>query len=203
MTKIDIKKGYVTPKGTAVWPALNTPDEFRGSSHYRCDVRVSSEEAEKMLTFFQPMLDEYAASEKADSLNPLPIQREADKDGTLLDTWLIRVKMNSSYKSRQGVVVPLHPKLYDSQQVLLPKTLPIGGGSTVRVSFTVYPYAMAEKVINNGKQQTRKVAGLSFRLQGVQVLALVEAGGSVGSEIFNKEDGFQLEGAEFSTGGDY
>jgi hypothetical protein len=200
---IDTKKPYVTPKGIAVFPYLNTPDTYAGQSKYKCDLRISQEEAAKMLPQFEDMLTGYANSQGVANLNPLPIKEEFIK-GESTGSWIVRTSMNSSFKNRQGQVVEMRPKIVDATgRQRVPSSVLIGGGSELRLSFTVFPYKMTEAVVEGGKKTKRDVCGLSFRLNGVQLLSLREPGG--GSDLGFEEDpqGYQAPSSEFADAADY
>ena len=197
---VDKKQAHVTPKGVLVYPYLNTPDTYKNQSNYRADVRISKAEADKMIAKFLPMLEAYAEEEGVPILNPLPIKQEKDKDKKPLDTYLVCTKMKSSFKNRQGQITEMHPKVVDGKLQRVPRSVNIGGGTEAKVSFTVFPYVMDEAVIEDGQKTSRKVAGLSFRLQGVQVLNLVEgAAGSLGFE--EDPEGYQQDFVEESGSG--
>jgi hypothetical protein len=200
---IDTKKPYVTPKGIAVFPYLNTPDTFAGQSKYKCDLRISPEEAQHMISKFQPMLDDYAASQGVANLNPLPIKEELIQ-GEATGSWLVRTSMNSSFKNRQGQVVEMRPKVVDASGTRrVPSSVLIGGGSELRISFTLFPYKMTEAVVEGGKKTKRDVCGLSFRLNGVQLLKLQEPGEAGGLGFDEDPGGYQAPTSEFVDAADY
>ena len=198
---VDTKKSYVTEVGTLVWPALNTPDDYRGQNKYKAYLEVSAKEADRLRKIFQPILEEYAASEGVEELNSLPISPVKDKDGY----FVIRTKMNAEYKDKKTKEIRyMRPKLLDSDLQRIPHTTIISGGSRARVNFTVWPYTMTETIKGeDGEKRTERVAGLSFRLQGVQIKELVQYSGGDTLGFEADPDGYTADFPEDGGDADY
>lgn len=200
---IDQKKSYISPKGVLVYPHLNTPDNYMNQSTYKATLRIRPEDAEKLLEEFDPMLQEFVRESEADVANSLPIIEEIGKEGTPTGFYLLKTKMKASYTDKKTRrVVEMRPKMVDAKLQRIPSSIPVGGGSEGRVNFTLYPYVKTEKIKENGKMTEVKVAGISFRLQGVQITKLIErSSGDMGFE--EDPEGYTMEFGEDEGGADY
>lgn len=200
---IDQKKSYISPKGVLVYPHLNTPDMYKNQSNYKATLRIQPGDAEKLLEELDDMLQEHVRESEADIANALPLHEELDKDGAPTGFFLLKTKMKSSYTDKKTRrVVEMRPKMVDAKLQRIPSSIPIGGGSEGRVNFTLYPYVKTEKIKEDGKYTEVKVAGISFRLQGVQITKLVER--SAGDMGFEEDpEGYTMEFGEDEGGADY
>jgi hypothetical protein len=91
---------------------------------------------------------------------------------------MVRFKMRAKIKTKAGREMSLTPVIVDAKGT--PCDVQVGGGSRIKVAFTTAPYHTA--LVG---------AGLSMRLQGVQVLTLSQGGGmDLG---FGVEEGFTAQ----------
>lgn len=181
----------VTPKARAVFPRLNVPDtKFKAEGRYSIKIRLPEVEARTFLKAFENISEENFATQVAAHSNDmdkktgkalppptndgLPYQMEMDKD-TKQPTGniLISFACNASYKDKAGQVQKIKPALRDSMNK--PIDVVVGGGSLVKVAFQPAPYYT---------ESSRK-AGVSFRIQAVQVLELCK----FGEVSFDTEEG--------------
>ena len=200
-----------SPKGRAVYPKLSKPDfKFKPGGEYSVKLRLPEEEGRAFLAKFETLSEsnhaEAVEAEKgkkdkktgklleAPVNDGLPFQIEMNKEtqeptGNILITF----KANASYKKDDVTKELPAPTIVDS--MAKKTTAEVGGGSVIKVAFQPFPYY---------NDATRK-AGVSFRLQGVQVIELkqfgadldfgVEEGGYVA-----EEQGFQPQQQEGPSG---
>jgi len=185
-----------SPKGVAVFPRLNEPD-FKWkpeAGQYSTKIRLPKEEAEAFLAKFQVMADDIytqtlaATKGKKDKKGKLievenaglPFAVETDKEGTETGSLLIAFTANASYIDKiTKVKKEIKPGIYDSQGK--PTNVQVGGGSILKVAFQPMPY------YNEGAGKT----GVSFRLEGVQVVELRQFGGNLNFGV--EEGGYVAE----------
>jgi len=185
------KKLLTTPKGVAVYPHLSKPDtKFNKNGVYTVKLRLEGAEAlafAKQINAVAKIKVEELRTEKGAKkvkAADLPISRETDKDGTETGALVFSFKMNATGKNKAGEVFTRQPAIFNAQGVP-DKTMRIGGGSTIRVSYELVPY---DRVSTETKGMF--LAGASLRLYAVQVIELVEFGGN--AEYF----GFEAEEVE-------
>jgi len=195
---------FTTPKGIAVYPKLNTPDEFKGKRSYSVKLVLAKDAIGDLIEKIEaaadkafedakvelaqkieeaagakkgPLKAKLAKLEKAD----LPIKPQFDDEGNETDNVILNIKMAASYKDKNDKEVPLSPKIFDSKGNQMKNPPDIWGGSTLRVSGQLVPFNMP----------ATDCAGVSLRLGAVQVIELVTrgSGASADSYGFGKEDG--------------
>ncbi len=215
------KKYYdtvITPKARAVYPRLNTPDtKFKAEGRYSTKIRLPEAEARAFLKQFEAISEENFAAQVAAHSNDmdkktgkpmapptndgLPFQLEMDKE-TKQPTGniLISFACNASYKDRTGKTQTIKPVIRDSKNT--PIDVLIGGGSLIKVAFTPAPFYT---------ESSRK-AGVSFRIQAVQVLELckfgevsfeTEEGGFVGSPETQSKEGAKPDVPQATGAGNF
>lgn len=191
----------ITPKGIAVWPHLIDPDEYQGARTYKtgliledCDKLIEQieEEAEKAYQAAKDELTEKAKSgksgqDKAKAKKALealtkgvPYAPHVDEDGNEIDgSHLFKFKSNSEFKDKKGNVRPITIPIFDcakpKPQVIKPKA--IWGGSVIRIAYVVVPYYVA----------SANQAGVSLRIEGVQVIELNAGGGGTDAARYGFE----------------
>jgi hypothetical protein len=116
---------------------------------------------------------------------------EKDDEGYEHETgeYEMTFKMKSVIENRKtGEKTNLKPLLLDSKKNKIPSNVRIGGGSKGAVCFTAHPYYV----------DAQSMAGITLRLQAVQVKELVSSGG-MSPDAFDfdvDEDGFSAEDVE-------
>jgi len=186
-----------SPKGVAVFPRLNEPDfKFKDAGQYSTKLRLPKAEAEAFLAKFQSLSDDIHAEKveffkgKKDKKGKmievenagLPFSVETDKEGNETGFILLAFSSNASFKDKTtGVEKKITPGIYDSQGK--PANVQVGGGSVLKVAFQPFPY------YNDATQKS----GVSFRLQGVQVIELRQFGSNLDFGV--EEGGFVAESA--------
>jgi hypothetical protein len=185
------KQIIASPSGIAKFPALNEPDmKFAkdGVGKYKVNLLLDKNDP-TTVAFLEKLI---AASKDAKSANDkenpkqkgfslhLPFADELDKDGNETGNVEIKFSANSSFKNKKtDKVTDIRIDLFDAKRNRV--TAKIGGGSKLKVAFEIVPFA----------NPSSKSAGVSLRLQAVQVLELKQwSGRDADSYGFGEEDGF-------------
>ena len=175
---------YVTPAGIAQYPRLNVPDtKFVAEGNYSVKLEVSGDEAQKLSAFLDTKMQESIAEAKKQ--NPTKKIKEADAPYSWNDDGVLSVnfKMKASGVTKEGKAWNRKPALFDAKGKPLGVGLTIGGGSKLVLSYTPSPFYTA--LIG---------AGLSMRLEAVQVLEFKEGGNKSSNSFgFEEQDGFEAE----------
>lgn len=190
---------FVTPKGVAVFPRLNKPDtKFNPDGDWSTKLRMpvieevqdlmNTIEAEAEKQFNETVegfkKDGKAAQAKAVKKADLPFRMAVDADGNETGEVEFSFKQKAVIKKKDGTTTNVTPGLFDAKGKPFPRAKAIWGGSTIKVSASIVPYYVA------GTKQ----AGVSLRLNGVQVLELVTGtGGDAKSMGFGEEEGYEAE----------
>lgn len=173
---------YTTPKGTAKYPWLSTPDtKFNPDGDYKVTLVVPVQEADTIMSF----LDEQLAASQAQATKANPGKKIKVADAPYkIDEENGNVEINFKLKARvnmqNGDSFEQRPALFDAKGKPL-TDVNVGGGSKVKVSYECVPFYTA--LIG---------AGISLRLRAVQVIDLVEftGGADAGAYGFEEEDGY-------------
>lgn len=192
------KKPSVTPAGRAIFPRLNEPDtKFNEDGVYTVTLALEGEEAQAMIEVIEEAKKEAMAmakkqikGKKKPKEADLPYFEVLDENEEETGEIGFKFKMKASGVSKKtGKRWERRPALFDAKTKRInADTTQIWGGSIIKVSYTADPYYVPALG-----------AGVSLRLEGVQVIELVTAGGKSASDLgFGEEDGY--EGAE-ETGG--
>jgi hypothetical protein len=173
------KKLLTTGRGTAVYPWLTgKPDtKYKDEGVYKTGLRLKRDDPK--CVELMGLIDEgmktalKEAKEKAEnakernkvkSCEDKPYSIETDDDDNETGFVVFNFKMKASgINKKTNEAWTRKPALFDKAGSVLPPETKVGGGSTIRVSFTL------------GTFFTIKLgAGVTLRLEGVQVLTLVE-----------------------------
>lgn len=174
---------FTSPKGIAIFPWLNKPDtKFVPEGQYKITLRMSEEAAQPMIDKLQPMFDAVVAKAQKDPKRKgKKIQthdfykRVFDDEGNETGEIDFNFKMKASGVKKDGSPWTMKPDLFDATGAKLDPNVRIFGGSKVRVAYTVGEY---DKAIGTG---------ISLRLEGVQVIKLVEGSRDASSYGFGDE----------------
>ena len=178
---------FVTPKGTAVWPKLNTPDtKFNVDGEYSVKLRLPAADSQDLIKQLEGLRDTYQkeqaeAEPKVARYDLAPVyEAEEDDTGDLTGFNLFKFKQNAKIKLRNGGTRDMSVPIYDSNKA--PTKTEVTGGSTIRVAGVPFCYAMPSS----------KKVGVSLRPTGVQIIELAAGFGSDADALsmFDKEDGF-------------
>lgn len=179
------KQQIVTPKATAVYPWLNTPDtKFSVDGEYKVTLKIGSEDAQPLINKIGEVIEEYRDDQTkkdpkiARYSDMLPYEEEVDDQGNLTGNMLFKFKQKAKIHTKDGRTIDMKVALFDAQRT--PTDVIVGGGSEIKVAATLWPYVLP----------TTKSVGVSLRPSAVQILTLVSAGGSKMADLFDSEDGF-------------
>jgi len=179
------KQQIVTPRATAVYPWLNTPDtKFNADGEYKVTLKIGSEDAAPLMEKIDQVIAEYKQEQsgkdpKVGRYSDMPpYEEEVDDQGNLTGNILFKFKQKAKIHTKDGRTIDMKVALYDAQRT--PTDVMIGGGSEIKVAATLWPYVLP----------TTKSVGVSLRPSAVQVLSLVSVGGSKMADLFDSEDGF-------------
>lgn len=204
----------VTPPGISSYPKLGKPDtKYVSEGEFSTKLKFDSndEKAARFLQQIEAALPEAVEWAKEEILKPALAKAEAkkdkaaigkakkalesveqadspakvvlDEDGNETNLVEIRFKAKAEFKDKEGnTVKKTHIPCKDAKRNNVdPRKVKIGGGSVMKAAVVMYPY-------HNAKDN---VAGVTFRLEAVQILKLVEySGGDYG---FGDEDGDAIE----------
>ena len=184
------KQQIVTPRATAVYPWLNTPDtKFNSDGEYKVTLKIGSEDAAPLMEKIDQVISEYKQEQsgkdpKVGRYSDMPpYEEEVDDQGNLTGNILFKFKQKAKIHTKDGRTIDMKVALYDAQRT--PTDVMIGGGSEIKVAATLWPYVLP----------TTKSVGVSLRPSAVQVLSLVSVGGSKMADLFDSEDGFVASNA--------
>jgi len=198
------RRYFNTPKGIAIYPSLQKPnDKF---NKFQCNLKVSdSEELKEFLAIIdgkcETIRDEtiQALNERAEnattgaekkrvkeSISNLsvnkPYTENVDDNGDVLaGEWVLKTSCPAEGKSRQGTVYQNKVAVFDSTGKPFPKDIDVWGGSEVilQVEPRMYYVAGISK------------CGVSLRLRAAQIIELVSGGkGNADSYGFSTQEGY-------------
>jgi len=175
-------------KGNAKWAKVFEADyRFVPEGEYSIQVTMPEEQAAEVCE----QLDNMAQAKLAEAVKDNPklktvlstrksYEAETDENGNPTGNLLFKAKMKSRIKSRDGQTYTQQPMVVDAKRTPMQGNTLVGNGSLVNIAVEPIPYVM----------QSTKQVGVSLRLKAVQVIDLVEYGGSGASSIFDEEDGY-------------
>jgi hypothetical protein len=200
-----------TPRGVFVFPAITAPDYGNASfpkpdGEFKVNLRLTEEEAEPLIKKLTPIYEQ-AEQEGKEAFDALPVaNRKKLKNGFQMNDMyeteydkeseeptgnvIFKFKSKASGKNKKGETWTRKPGIFNAKGVSLKNPPQIWGGTEGKVSYTVSPYFIP----GTG------VAGISLRLEAVQILELVSSGSKSASSFgFGQEDGYD-EADEFPAG---
>ena len=174
----------VTPRGTAVFPHLNTPDtKFDENGVYSPKLALSDEAAaelsDELTAAHAAAYERHCKEQKKPKLKKfdLPMEDELSQDGEPTGNTLFKFK--SKARTAKGVARKI--VLVDAKKK--PLTEHIGGGSQIKINYRITDWYVPALGV-----------GLSLQINGVQVLDLKENSGGNADAMFDEEDGFESSG---------
>jgi len=183
------KKILMTPKGSAEWVKLFTPDfKFEKLGLYSLNLKVAEDEAEALTTELSRQVDAcYNAKLKENPklknkmVKRLPYEQLLNDDGE--DTGFIefKIKMKARVEMKDGTSFTQKPAVFDAKGKPITEAIKIGNGSICKVAFEPVPYMLA----------STKEASLSLRLKSVQLVELRDFTGV--ENPFDTEEGYEFE----------
>jgi len=185
-----MSKILTTPKGTAVYPRIDTPDtKFNEDGVYSCKLHVD----EAAFNAFTKQVTEIVEREydaecrvkgkklKKSSSNPIRITPDGDFE--------IYAKQVAQRQTKKGLLTFTIP-VFDSKGSKLSTSPAIGSGSTLKLSVEVYTW-----------YTDLQGFGYTLRLKAVQLLELIEYNNGTSSSFgFSAEEtGFINDGESLDT----
>ena len=187
-----------SPEGTAVWPSLTSPTNFKGEGPlaYECKLKLDLK-AEGVTSFIERL--EQALTDGPATLNEqrarfgekpltkaqfkkksnLPWQPELDDDGNETGHVIVKAKLKAERKIK-GEAVAQRPALFDASGQQFSLDTPIWSGSKIKLAIQPAPYFVPAIGY-----------GLTLRLKAAQILKVVNGSNeSLDAEAF----GFESDG---------
>lgn len=203
----------ITPRGAAIWPALNEPDfKFKkeyGEYHARLRFEPDTPGLAEVVAAAQAILDEaYDAKvaeltkakkgailkelKKAEVLREEIDQETGDPTGFVI----FRASMNAGGKIARGAKAGQEffkrPDFFDAKGKQVKNPPKIGGGSEMKLSVRMMDY----------ETDGGKTIGVRFELEGVQLLKIVSGGQRTADHYgFGEEEGDEIEEGSAPEGG--
>lgn len=201
----------VTPKGVAIWPKLNTPDEYKGKLHFKTKLAFDADDpalaplkdkvSELIDAHYDEIVADLTANNKAGvakkftkrSIDDIFKPEEDEATGEETGRVIITAKMLAAgVSTKTGKAWSRKLSIFDAKGKALKNPPFINSGSELKLSVELLPYAMPKE----------KEVGVSFRLEAAQVLTLVTGGArSATGYGFGEEDGDEIEDGD--SGSDF
>lgn len=157
-------KFITSPKGAAHYPWLTEPDtKFDPAGVYKTGLIVPAEEAAPFIERMEALFDEAWKAEcqsKGKKLKKAPFPWEEQEED---DTVKFDFKLKSTVETKKGTIVRKVTLVDSKGKPLNPKTIKVGGGSTIKISFQ--PYLWFSPSVG---------FGLQLQMAAVQIIDLKE-----------------------------
>jgi hypothetical protein len=190
---------FTTPKGIAKYPWLSRPDtQFNADGVYKVNLLIPADEARELCAALDSAADEAVVLARAAAKSPAIAKtiKRAEPYGPALDDQgedtgniEFKFKMNAKVTFKDGTIKPMKPFIYDAKQKQLLVCPNVYGGSVLKVNFSPAPYYAA----------VSKTAGVSLRINAVQIVELVTGGGGSASGFGFAEEADGFDGATIET----
>jgi hypothetical protein len=181
----------VSPRGEAKYAWLKNPDvAFNDGGVFKVNLLIPEGECKELCAAIDKAVDSSFETAKGQAkpavakklVKEYPYGPQIDDDGEEIPGMLeFKFKMNHTITSKKdGKTFTIKPDIFDSKGKALSPCPAIYAGSILKVSFVLFEYFMA----------ARAAAGVTLRMNGVQVIDLVTGGGASASRHgFGEEDG--------------
>lgn len=188
---------FTTPRGVFKYPKLNEPDtKFKEAGEYNVKLILSAEAGQALVDKLTPVFEEaVAAGEAAYAELPVatrkktpfkvndfhsPVYDEETEDETGEFEFSFKMAASGTNK-KTGKTWERKPAIFDAKGKLMTNPPEIWGGTEGKVNFEVMPYFTATAG-----------AGISLRLNAVQIIELVSGGTARSASAFGfgEEEGF-------------
>ena len=192
---------FTTAAGNTKYPRLTTPDtKFKPEGEYKVTLLLGGVDAEKLTKQIDAAMSASFDAAKKDPANKAkkikvadtPYKADLDDAGEPTGLTAFNFKMRASGKTKEGKEWSRRPGLFDAKGLPIVGAPKIAGGSIMKVAYSL-----------GGFFTPLVGAGVSLRLEGVQILKLVEwQSGTAASYGFKAEQGEEEEtNAAGSTAG--
>jgi len=177
-------KNLTSPKGEAIWPKITKPEtKFNPDGVFETGLRLDAETGQKFKAHLEQILDKHhdeVCKEQGKKVKKGNISvKEVEVDGTPTGELDFKFKMKK-LAGPTGRQWEQRPALFDKTgKPISPESVNIGSGSTIKVSYNIFPYYTA-----------MVGAGISLQMKAVQIINLVEYnGGDAQGFGFTEEEG--------------
>lgn len=185
-----------TPAGIARYPWLTIADtRFKPEGEYKCNLILTAEASVELRAQLDGLVDAAVEAIKADLIAKKKpndakkvirgdaYEEEVDEaTGEPSGNFIFKFKCPTQITTKQKEVIIFSVAVFDAKKQKLEAS--VYGGSTIKVNFTPREYYVA----------STKAAGVSLRLNAVQVLNLVTSNsGSADSYGFDEEESAGVE----------
>jgi len=181
-------KMMMTPKGSANWVKVFTPDtKYQPEGEYSMKLTVREDLAEDLCEQLDALTDAIYAKSLKD--NPklktkltkrTPYEQVLDDEGNETGEIEFKFKTKARITAKDGSTYTNKVAVFDAKAKPITQELKIGNGSLMKVGFEPVPYMM----------QSTKEASVSLRLKSTQLIDLVEFGAA---SPFGEEEGYTFE----------
>tara|TARA_R110002020_G_scaffold168090_1_gene356756 strand:+ start:11409 stop:12011 length:603 start_codon:yes stop_codon:yes gene_type:complete len=192
----------ITPKGTARWPKLNTPDtKFNQDGEYSCELILEDDATTtkyiaSLDALFEEATEEVKAREKKTKADTYrrPWYPELNDAEEETGRTIIKTKLKALVRPKSGAEpFPKSPTLIDAKGQKM--TDLIGPGSALRIKTEMFPWFTPTLGV-----------GVTMQIKTVQVIELCENDDTAGFDII--DDGFETaasvpEAEGVADGGDF
>jgi hypothetical protein len=174
----------ISPVGKTLWATLNKPDtKFNEAGIYSVKLQFTGDDAQKLSAFLDTKLQESIAEAKKENVGKKIKEASAPYEWTDDNTIVVNFKMKASGIGKSGMSWSRKPALFDAKGKPLVGEVRVGQGSLLAVSYE--PSLFYTSLIG---------AGVSLRLNAVQIVKLVEYTGGPDNPGFGEhEGGYEVE----------
>jgi len=187
-----------SPKGIAKYPWLSRPDtQFNTDGVYKVNLLIPADEASELCATLDAAADEAVKIARAAAKSPAiakmvkraePYTPALDDQGEDTGNIEFKFKMNAKVTFKDGTVKPMKPFFFDAKGKPLAVCPNVYGGSGLKVNFSPAPYFAAAS----------KTAGVSLRINAIQIIDLVTSGGGNASGFGFAEEADGFDGASMA-----
>ena len=168
------------PLGRAIYPSLKLADtKFHELGLYKCNVSVPLKEATPTMEKLSEIFKQHTGKAPVKAENTMWKLEVDDETGEETGNVIFKCSVKN-VRRRNGELWDRRPKQFDAK--MNPVDLDPSGGSELYVSASIYEWSAGGK------------KGVSLQPQAVQIVTLVERGGSSGEAFgFKAQDGFESD----------
>lgn len=115
---------FTSPKGTAQYAWLNTPDRAFNQNAYKVQLKMSAEDAKDFIDQMKKVANDNLGSKAKDAELPYEVDKETGE---------VTLKFKSKYQ----------PRFSDTSGQVIASPPMVGGGSVLKIKGNFYPYESA------------------------------------------------------------
>lgn len=171
INKKPYREGFVTPKGTARFPALLIPDtKFSADGEYHVGLVVDpvDPDVSTILDKINELTDEWYSAvynvlpmkDKDKASKHISVEDEYDQNDEPTGKVILKFRQKPFFKRKDGTRQDLQPPLFDAAKKPWPEGKDVNHNALIKVSFLTHPYYVP----------STGMCGLKLRIRGVQVI---------------------------------